>query len=193
MRGRFPLFSTPHDLCQRLWRDLLCKGDTVIDATMGGGKDSLVLAQTLQELGGGTLYSMDIQELALAKTKQLFSTAKTPLVNLHLLMSCHTTFPEEITSVKLIVYNLGYLPGGGNKELTTLSSTTLISIANALPILSPLGSISIMAYPGHEEGARENAAIGDTLTSLAKDRYLCSSHKILNRHLSPVLYLIQKL
>ena len=50
-------------------------------------------------------------------------------------------------SVRMIAYNLGYLPGG-NKELTTESSTTIASVKAAQEILMAGGMISITCYPG---------------------------------------------
>ena len=57
---------------------------------------------------------------------------------------------------KLIVYNLGYLPGS-DKLLTTKTSSTLLSVEKALSLIAPNGAISITCYPGHEEGKKEEA------------------------------------
>src|SRR6185436_10014836 len=80
-----------------------------------------------------------------------------PFSNITFLHQCHTQLPQD-EKVKLIVYNLGYLPGG-NKSLTTLTSTTLTSLNTAYALLAPGGALSITCYPGHPEGAREEAAI----------------------------------
>ena len=73
-----------------------------------------------------------------------------------LIHSSHTTFPEEIKSgtVRLIVYNLGYLPGS-DKALTTKVETTLESINHAQRLIMEGGVISVTCYPGHPEGKKE--------------------------------------
>ena len=43
-------------------------GDTAVDFTMGNGNDTLFLSRTVGE--GGRVYAFDIQEEALASTRQ---------------------------------------------------------------------------------------------------------------------------
>ncbi|KAH9288528.1 hypothetical protein KI387_032645, partial [Taxus chinensis] len=67
---------------------------------------------------------------------------------------CHSKMEElvpEGVSVRLIAFNLGYLPGG-NKEIITTSKTTLIALDTATKILGSGGLISIMSYIGHPGG-----------------------------------------
>ena len=68
-RFAFPLFSSHLELAPYFWEKILEKGDAVIDATCGNGKDSLALAQILERKGGGSLTCLDIQERALEQTK----------------------------------------------------------------------------------------------------------------------------
>lgn len=119
--------------------------DTVIDATCGNGKDTEVLAALVPE---GHVWSMDIQKNALERARQRISAK-----NVTFLCQSHADFPL-VSSPKLIVYNLGYLPGG-DKTITTMAETTLASVQKALDLVCPGGAVSIMCYPGHPEGARE--------------------------------------
>lgn len=52
---------------------------------------------------------------------------------------------------RLVAFNLGYLPGG-DKEITTMSDTTLLALEAAGRIVEPGGLISIVVYVGHPRG-----------------------------------------
>ena len=67
----FPLFSSHIDLAHHYWMQIVKKGDTVIDATCGNGKDTLILARLALDEGQGRLIGLDIQSEALLRTKQL--------------------------------------------------------------------------------------------------------------------------
>lgn len=163
------------------WEKIVIPGDIVIDATVGNGHDTFFLAQLLQ--GQGQVIGYDIQPKALAQTqKRLEELPEAWRESVILKLQCHANFSE--TGVKLIVYNLGYLPGG-DKSITTQKGSTLLSIQSALSCLTGDGAISITCYPGHAEGALEQAAIMDFLKTLPTDQWNICHHVWLNRPLSP--------
>lgn len=172
------------ELAHAFWRTLVQPGDLVIDATCGNGKDSLVLAQLVGE--SGVLIGLDIQEEALERTRARLMAHLPPaqLKNIHLFLQSHETFPPLERAPKLVVYNLGYLPGG-NKKITTLLETTLASIKNALQLLSPGGALSIVCYPGHPEGAREAKGLLDEIKNF-------SCYRSSERPDAPFLVVIRK-
>ena len=189
-----PAFSSPIQLAHLLWEKLLGKDDIVIDATMGNGKDTLQIAKILSKYGSGRVIALDIQPKALENTLQLLKESVPEfLSNTQLLLTSHENFPIEIQpgSVKLIVYNLGYLPGG-DKELTTQTKTTLLSIENALNLIVSGGALSITCYPGHPEGLKEHEAIKTFIKDLDPKKFSVSEHLWPARNLSPILILIQK-
>lgn len=145
---RSPHIQAAHDL----WKKQVLPSDTVIDATAGNGNDTLFLSTLLTT---GKIYAFDIQEKALQNTKEKLKNAS---CNIEYILSSHANFPSTIQNVRLIVYNLGYLPGQ-DKSITTQTSSTLESLNNALPLLVPNGAISITLYPGHAEGAKEAKAV----------------------------------
>jgi SAM-dependent methyltransferase len=191
MRNQYPLYQSHLDLAHAYWRQLLGKGDIAIDATCGNGHDTFFLADTgLLD----RLYALDIQGAALqAAAARLESLPNDKRKILKLLEQSHETFPDEIAplSVKLIVYNLGFLPGG-QKSLTTQLDSTLKSIRNALPLLTPGGVISITCYSGHEEGAKEESALKEFLSTLPPTEWSYSHLFWYNRRQSPSLILLQK-
>ena len=104
---------------------------------------------------------------------------------------CHSTFPTITQPLKLIVYNLGYLPGG-DKEITTQTGSTLISLQEGLKLLTTNGIISMTCYPGHEEGNNEEKAILEWAATLHPNHYVIYYTQRLNRINPPSLLLIQK-
>src|SRR5690349_11651165 len=158
----FPLFSSHIDLAHHYWMQIVKKGDTVIDATCGNGKDTLILARLALDEGQGRLIGLDIQSEALLRTKQLLCEhlSESLMERICLFEQSHVEFPKEIIdrSIRLIVYNLGYLPSG-NKAVTTTATTTLISVERALDLLMPGGLLSITCYPGHDQGKKEEEAL----------------------------------
>lgn len=184
MRNPFPIFQSHLDLAHAYWKQLVRPGDTVVDATCGNGHDSLVLAQLSERL-----YAMDIQPSAIAATKERLSS----FPQVKILLQSHTAFPEELRpeSVTLLVYNLGYLPGG-DKTLTTRSSTTLMSLIKALELIRPGGAISLTLYPGHLEGEEEERAILDWAAQLDPKQWSSCHHRWCNRKAAPSLLILQK-
>lgn len=192
----FPLFQSHLDLAHTYWKSLVKPGATVIDATCGNGNDTLILAQlALDREKEGLVIGIDRQIDAIEATRKRLSTelSEENMQRVSLLYQCHSKFPGGILpeSVTLIVYNLGYLPGG-NKALTTLGSTTLQSLEEALPLIHAGGAISITCYPGHEEGQREEEVIKKFAKTLDPRKWSCCYHDWLNRRNAPSLLIIQK-
>lgn len=183
----YPLFRSHLDLAQSYWERLVQPGAIVVDATCGNGHDTLFLARLQPRI----LYSFDIQPEALESARKQID--KELLSSIQFIQGCHSQFPAQISpsSVKLIVYNLGYLPGS-DKTITTLTTTTLQSVSNALDLIVPGGAISITCYPGHEEGAREESALLALVEKLEKPLWSCCHHRWINRKLAPSLLLLQK-
>jgi SAM-dependent methyltransferase len=187
-------FSEHLDLSHSYWKNLLKKGDHVIDATCGNGNDSIFLARQVLGKNIGSLSLFDIQIKAILKTKkklsQNLSLEDFNRISFHH-QSNENLFSSKNPLVSLIVYNLGYLPGG-EKTITTTKKTTLISIKNALPLLREKGAISLMCYPGHKDGKEEEEAILDFSSTLDSSIWSVCYHKWLNRLDSPSLIWIKK-
>lgn len=195
MRSTFPLYQSHLDLAHFYWKQLLIPGDIVIDATCGNGKDTLFLAQLAIKNGEGQIFAHDVQPEALESTKIYLEKylTESQMNQIIFVRGCHSTFSDRLKkeSVKLIVYNLGYLPGG-NKEKTTLWETTLTSLRNACSLISLGGAISITCYPGHSAGALEEEKIISFTRELSPKDWNCCFHQWVNRSSSPSLILLQK-
>lgn len=193
---QFKLFQTPLDLAHAYWKQLLSGGDHAIDATCGNGYDTLFLSQlVLDNKHTGRVIGLDAQQQAIEKTEMLLKEKlpQAQLNNIFLYNQCHSSFPVSIEkeSISLIVYNLGYLPGG-NKTLTTTGSTTLLSLKAALSLIKAGGAISITCYPGHDAGKPEEEMALNFAASLDPQEWSSCHHRWMNRKNGPSLILIQK-
>jgi hypothetical protein len=195
MRTQYALFQSHLDLAHCYWQNLLSSGEIVIDATCGNGHDTLKLAQLTLVSGSGKLYACDIQATAIETTRHYLLTHLSPqqFNRIEFVLGCHSQFPPSLHpgTVKLIVYNLGYLPGS-QKQLTTTVATTWQSITQAQELITPGGAISITCYPGHPEGAAEEEALLDYLSQLSPSQWSCCHHRWINRRQAPSLLLLQK-
>lgn len=183
------------ELAHHYWKDIVSIGDIVIDATCGNGQDSLALCKLALTPGRGTLFALDIQPSAISNTQKLLSeNLPDELIKRVIFVEgSHQIFPNDIkeASVKLIVYNLGYLPRG-DKTLTTQTSSTLASMMAAQNLLIKGGVISFTCYPGHAEGANEETALLASCQQLPSHLWNCCHHRWINRPKAPSLLLLQK-
>ena len=183
---------------------ILRRGDIAIDATAGNGHDSSFIAERVLDVYHGSLLCMDVQEIALQKTKcKLLQTltrthggdnASTIIEQrVQLLLENHKAFPSylERESVAAVVYNLGYLPGS-DKSVKTNPSETIQSIERACELLKVGGMISVLAYRGHDGGQEEATAVEQYVSSLRSFTWSVYSHVPMNRPISPVLYSVYK-
>lgn len=154
-------------LAQQLLARRLGEGDIAIDATVGNGHDTVFLAAQVGDTG--RVYGFDIQQHALDATwRRLDEAGLSPRVSLyhagHETMALHLS--EALRArVRVVMFNLGYLPGGDKRRTTTLA-TSLSALQQALEFLAPEGVLSVMAYTGHPGGREEAEGIKDWVRGL---------------------------
>ena len=96
----------------------LGEGDVAVDFTMGNGHDTEFLSKTVGE--NGHVFAFDIQEKALASTSENLEKAGCPN-NYTLILDSHHNVKKYVdVPIKAGMFNLGYLPGSGKKEITAL-------------------------------------------------------------------------
>jgi len=165
-------------------------GDSVVDATMGNGKDTLFLAELVGE--SGHVYAFDVQQEAVARTRERVEAAgfegRTTLI-----LAGHETMAQHVPQgVSAVMFNLGWLPGAQH-IVTTKTETTLVAVEAALSLIAPGGVVTVCIYPGHEEGTRELHALLDYAGRLSVRTYNVLHHHFLNAAQgTPQLILIQK-
>jgi predicted methyltransferase len=145
------------EMAHLLMRQVLKPGDWVVDATVGNGHDTLLLAQLVGP--SGRVFGFDVQAAALTEASR--RVAGLPHVSLfhagHEQLAAH--LPAEAKGrLAAVMFNLGYLPGG-NKAILTRRETTLAALDQVLDYLAVGGQITLVVYPGHTGGTDEAAAV----------------------------------
>lgn len=171
-------------------RQVISPGDTVVDATLGNGHDTCMLAELVGETG--RVIGFDIQPDAVARTAAALEE-KGLLDRCTLYAEGHQHMGERVTTpVRAVAFNLGWLPGG-DKHITTLWETTQTALASALSLLEKGGVCTVCAYPGHAEGDRERHALAEWLAALRPQEYNVLHNRFLNAGPgAPECFIIQK-
>lgn len=164
-------------------------GDVAVDFTMGNGHDTVFLSKTVGP--EGKVYAFDIQQRALDKTRENLAVSGCP-DNWELILASHDRAPEFVKEkIRAGVFNLGYLPGSGNKALTTARVTTLPAVENAIGMLGEDSILIVAVYPGHPEGAAEGEALLEYLSSVSRFKYTIAQIKIVNSPTSPFFFTVE--
>lgn len=168
----------------------LGKGEVAADFTMGNGNDTLFLSKTVGE--EGRVYAFDIQEDALVSTEKFLKENNAP-ENYTLICASHHLAKDYIKEpIKAGMFNLGYLPRSGRKQVTTLRETTMPAVEAAIDLLADDGVLIIAIYPGHEEGALEGDMLREYFGTLSRFKICASEFRILNSPTSPYFFLVEK-
>ncbi|MGE4508447.1 MAG: class I SAM-dependent methyltransferase [Eubacteriaceae bacterium] len=181
------------DLVWTFLEPLIKDGDTVLDATAGNGHDTLRLAQSVGN--NGCVFAFDLQETAINNTRMLLDENGL-FDRVKLFQDDHTRFDvylqeAAVKSLKAIVINLGYLPGGC-RQLVTKTESSRKLLEKCLLYLEDQGMITVCLYPGHPEGEKEAKALLEWAGQLKKP-FIAHHFKTLNRNLPPSLLIIQKM
>ncbi len=165
-------------------------GLTCVDMTVGNGYDSLEILNRIGSLGH--LYGFDIQPSAIESASHRLKAKGHG--NFTFYLRNHSAISEKIEGdVDFAIYNLGYLPGSGNKRITTTSEDTLTSLKALLTQLNPGAMVVITCYPGHPEGAVEYEQLNDYLRTLSQREYAVCQYDFINqRNHPPVVIAIEK-
>ncbi|XP_066362399.1 tRNA (mnm(5)s(2)U34)-methyltransferase, chloroplastic-like [Miscanthus floridulus] len=185
------------EVAHAVWRNIVQKGDTVVDATCGNGNDTLALLKMVaDETARGRVYGMDIQDSAIESTSSFLKMAvgdeRQGLVKLFPI--CHSRIEEIVPKdapVRLVAFNLGYLPGG-DKTVITVPRTTELALQAASRLLSSGGLISVLVYIGHPGGRDELDVVESFASSLPVDTWATCKLQMINRPIAPVLILLNK-
>ncbi len=173
---------------KKFLEDFVKKGDILVDGTLGNGHDALFLAK----LTGmkGKVIGFDIQEKAIKNSQGRMK--KEGFTNYLFLNESHDKIDIYVEEARVIVFNLGYLPGS-SKDITTKSETTLKAVEKSLQILKSPGMISIMFYTGHPGGPEERDKVISFARKLDKKEYDVLEIKQINgKETAPFLLIIYK-
>ena len=173
-----------------LLRAHIREGDCVMDGTAGNGHDTLLLAQCVGE--AGRVFAFDIQAAAIEATRaRLAEYGLLPRVTL--IQDGHQHAAQYIRPpLRAAVFNFGYLPHG-DKNITTLSETSVAAVQAALDLLDKGGLLIAVVYHGHEAGKAEKAALLDYFAALPARRFRVLRYGHVNRlNAAPFVVAVEK-
>ena len=159
--------------------------DICFDATAGNGYDTLFLAKRSKHV-----FSFDVQDLAIENTRNLLD--KDGVNNVTLIQDSHEYMSKYVTTtIKAIVFNLGYLPGG-DKSIVTSVSSTIKALKSSIELLCVGGAVFITVYIGHDAGKEESNEIIGFVKALDKSTFKSIKYEFLNRDNAPFVIIIEK-
>ncbi|EOI06373.1 rRNA methylase [Enterococcus moraviensis ATCC BAA-383] len=186
------MLQTAMRFSHTLLKEIIQTGDTVVDATMGNGNDTALLAQLVGT--NGLVYAFDIQEQALQNTENrlLESGVREQVRLLHQgHETIETAIPEE-TALRAAIFNLGYLPKS-DKQIITKPDTTKQALDALLTRLVSNGRIILVVYYGHAGGEAELALIKEYSQQLPQEEYSVLTYQFINqKNNPPILFCIEK-
>lgn len=184
------LFLNAVTLSHKYIREAVSNGDTVVDATVGNGSDTVLLADLVGKTG--RVIGFDTQRIALDKTCSRLRKAGM-LERVSLIAAGHQYLDRYVHQpITACMFNLGYLPGGEHC-LVTLPETTRTALEQVLKLLEKNGIVTIVIYTGHEGGEKEAYVISQIIESLPQELWDVAEIKFPNRrNNSPYLIVIQR-
>lgn len=181
MKKRIPITQYCHERIQQMIKEpVVC-----IDATAGTGKDTVFLAALVGEKG--KVIAMDIQQMAVEQTKLLLKK-KQLSERAKVVLDSHVNIDQyaEKGTISLIMFNLGYLPGGDH-NLSTKAETTIEALEKGLTMLCEGGMISLLIYSGGDSGFDEKEQVLQWLRKLPDDQYTVLVEAFYNKPNHPPL------
>lgn len=186
-------FISSISMAHQFVKERVKPGDTVIDATAGGGVDSLMLARLVG--AAGHVYCFDIQQEALLQTEARINQARETNVSLaevHYIQASHHRMDNYVSQkVKAIMFNLGYLPSGDH-AIITLVETTIPALKLSLSLLDKGGLVTCMLYPGHPGGDIEADEVLKWAETISTTEAQVICYRQLQRKAAPFLIAIEK-
>ncbi len=167
------------------------EGDTVIDATMGNGNDTLFLAELVGPKGN--IFSFDIQQLAIDRTGNRIANSKFNDYRIKLIKDSHENIENYgVGTLDAAMFNLGYLPRGDH-SITTEPDSTIGGIKSVLKLLKSRGIMSIVIYHGHKEGVREKLRVLNFLEGLSSRDFVVMDCSYINQESNPpIIVFVEK-
>lgn len=169
----------------QLIEEITKEGDFVVDATCGNGNDTLFLSNLVGN--EGHVYASDIQEQAIATTKELLSANNcdnvTYIQDNHAKLNQYLS-PSLLNNLSAAIFNLGYLPKS-DKRIITKPESTILAIQKLLPFLKTKGRIIIVIYHGHIGGEQEKEAVLQYAQQLDQATFEVLQYQFINQRNSP--------
>ncbi|EOD01090.1 tRNA (mnm(5)s(2)U34)-methyltransferase [Caldisalinibacter kiritimatiensis] len=176
------LFKNAVKISHDIIKQKIANENIVLDATVGNGNDTAFLAKLVGD--NGKVYGFDIQKIAIKKAKEKLKSLDL-LNRVVLINDGHENIDKYITEkIDLVVFNLGYLPGGDH-SIITKPETTIEATKKALKMLNSKGLIIIVVYSGHKGGMEEKNDIAKFVKELNQTKYTVIKLDFMNQINNP--------
>lgn len=176
------------ELAHLLMHQSLKLGDWALDATVGNGHDTLLLAKSVGQ--PGRVFGFDVQAAAIAATA--LRVEEHPQVTLfqagHETLAAHLPKEGQLAGA---MFNLGYLPGRP-REIMTGADTTLAALGQVLARLKIGGLLTLILYPGHPGGDVEAAEVRAFTMGLGEDFAVAQFMRLNSDRPAPELLAIER-
>lgn len=181
------IFNNPADICDYYIKEAVKAGDTVVDATVGNGNDTLKLSNAVG--AEGLVYGFDIQRKAIESAL----TKEYKYKNVIFLNESHSDMDKFVKEeVSAVIFNLGYLPGGDH-NISTKCETTLPAIEKSLELIKPGGVVITVIYRGGDSGFSESESVVEYMKRIDYKRFNVLFFDYINRPKNPpMVCVIQK-
>lgn len=150
------------ELAHLLMAQALNSEDWALDATVGNGHDTLLLAKSVGP--SGRVFGFDVQASAITETaKRVEGQPQVTLFQAgHEKLSDYLPRDGQLAGT---MFNLGYLPGGP-RDVMTRADTTIAALSQVLERLKIGGLLTLVLYPGHCGGDIEAVIVRDFAKNL---------------------------
>ncbi|MBE7025316.1 MAG: methyltransferase domain-containing protein [Ruminococcaceae bacterium] len=167
------------------FKEHIREGATVIDATAGRGRDTLLLSTLVGR--DGKVFAFDIQEEAIRSSRELLAAHDRE--NVTLILDSHHKLCDYVKEADAVVFNFGFLPGGDHSVFSR-PDTSIRAIRAALSILKADGFVSLCIYYGGDTGFEERDALLAFLSGLDQKQYTVMLQSFYNRKNCPPLFAV---
>ena len=183
------------ELARLVIRQTVRPGDRVIDATVGNGHDTLLLAELVGP--SGRVIGFDVQEAALEAARERTSGLR----QVTLVHAGHENLAQHLAAagpggaergLTAVMFNLGYLPGAP-KNIVTRADTTLAALEQAVHLIAVRGLVTLVLYPGHPGGEEEATAVRGYVERLGDGFAVTQYARINSARPAPELLVIERL
>jgi predicted methyltransferase len=184
------LLSNSLAISHEIIKKVVKQGDTVVDATMGNGNDTLLLAGLVGD--EGKVYSFDIQESALESTRKRLESAGIGEY-VKLVLDGHQNIDKYVpTGIKAVMFNLGYLPKGDH-SIGTKAESTIEALNKSMELLMVGGIIMMVIYYGGDSGFEEKDAVLEYINTIDCRKYTVLVSDFVNQiNCPPIAVCIEK-
>ncbi len=181
---------SPLPLARWYVEQVIQEGDHAVDGTAGNGYDTAFLAALVGECG--KVYAFDIQQSAIAETQKRLKNCGMEN-RVQYILDSHQKIRQYVSeTIRAAMFNLGYLPGGDH-QITTHADEIIAALEDTTKLLLPGGLITVVVYPGHPAGKREEREVSAFANDLNKTEYAVMTGTFLKKSADPPkLITIQK-